>query len=236
MGAVFGGNCLLFFALALSTAARADVPRTSHLEATETAITKGATQAALCSEAAERIRSTFYKACLNGLLLSFVCTDEEDPARSACTRHCEAQCEFASVEGADRPVGTTVTTVERMNLDVAFAFDSARLRLDATTVSSLHVLAIKLRRLPERRVRIEGHTDNVGTAEYNRDLSLRRANAVKAYLIDREGIGPARIETVGYGFSRPLAPNASAQGRARNRRMEAEFEGAEVRVRALTSG
>lgn len=72
---------------------------------------------------------------------------------------------------------------------------------------------------PERKVLIEGHTDNVGSATYNIDLSLRRAQAVKDALIQK-GIQSDRIVPKGYGEMYPVAPNSDAAGRQRNRRVE----------------
>jgi outer membrane protein OmpA-like peptidoglycan-associated protein len=72
---------------------------------------------------------------------------------------------------------------------------------------------------PEVRFEISGHTDNRGTAEHNRDLSQRRAQAVVDYLI-KKGIAADRLQSAGYGFDRPLAENTTAAGRAKNRRTE----------------
>jgi len=69
------------------------------------------------------------------------------------------------------------------------------------------------------RIRIEGHTDSQGSARYNQRLSQKRANAVMNYLISK-GIVPSRLEAVGFGESRPIAPNDSEEGRAKNRRVE----------------
>ena len=75
--------------------------------------------------------------------------------------------------------------------------------------------------VPSSRIRIAGHTDNVGNARANRRLSERRAQAVRDYLISR-GIEDSRIEAVGYGAQRPVASNDTEEGRAQNRRIEAE--------------
>ncbi|MBS1903213.1 MAG: OmpA family protein [Bacteroidetes bacterium] len=72
---------------------------------------------------------------------------------------------------------------------------------------------------PKMRVEIAGYTDNVGSDAVNRDLSLRRANAVRKYLIDH-GIEPGRIIAKGYGAENPIAPNDTDEGRASNRRVE----------------
>lgn len=71
------------------------------------------------------------------------------------------------------------------------------------------------------RATIEGHTDSVGTEEYNQGLSERRANAVRNVLINRYGIAASRLNAVGFGESRPIGNNSTAAGRELNRRIEA---------------
>ncbi len=72
---------------------------------------------------------------------------------------------------------------------------------------------------PTIDVEIHGHTDNIGKASYNLKLSQARANSVKQWLVDK-GVDPARIGTKGFGFVRPIAPNDTEEGRAKNRRIE----------------
>ncbi|HSP58368.1 MAG TPA: OmpA family protein [Halomonas sp.] len=104
-----------------------------------------------------------------------------------------------------------------LSSDVTFAFDSDELRSGAE--SELNQVARTLRDNPEARVVVEGHTDSVGTAEYNRDLSQRRAESVSMYL-QSQGIAGNRLRTVGYGEDRPVASNDTDSGRAQNRRVE----------------
>ncbi len=66
---------------------------------------------------------------------------------------------------------------------------------------------------------VMGHTDSDGSAEYNQDLSERRAYAVASYL-NNHGVAASRISTIAYGESRPIASNATPQGKAQNRRVE----------------
>jgi outer membrane protein OmpA-like peptidoglycan-associated protein len=70
------------------------------------------------------------------------------------------------------------------------------------------------------RIEIGGHTDNIGSMVFNRQLSLARAESVKRYMIAHGAIEPDRIGTQGYGFARPAAPNDSEEGRKQNRRTE----------------
>jgi peptidoglycan-associated lipoprotein len=99
--------------------------------------------------------------------------------------------------------------------DVYFDFDRYSLRPEATRVLDEAVNA--LREDPTLRVTIEGHTCNIGTAEYNLALGDRRANAVRAYLIGR-GVTADRLQTVSYGEERPKYDNAREETRRLNRR------------------
>jgi outer membrane protein OmpA-like peptidoglycan-associated protein len=92
--------------------------------------------------------------------------------------------------------------------------------IEEVSFQLLDSVARVLQEHPEiERIRIEGHTDSRGSAEYNRDLSQRRANAVRTYLADK-GVAAERLEAVGVGEDRPIASNGSASGRAANRRVE----------------
>ena len=73
--------------------------------------------------------------------------------------------------------------------------------------------------LTESNIIIEGHTDDVGSAEFNQKLSEQRAHAVMKYLIER-GVAANRLKSVGYGLTKPVADNKTEDGRARNRRVE----------------
>ena len=99
--------------------------------------------------------------------------------------------------------------------DVHFDFDRFNLRPDAIKI--LDDAVTKLMAQGDVRVTIEGHTDSIGTVEYNLALGERRANSVRDYLVQR-GIQNMRLMTVSYGEERPIADNATAQGRAMNRR------------------
>ena len=100
---------------------------------------------------------------------------------------------------------------------VTFQSSSARLLPEST--AKLDQLALALRANAEAVVELRGHTDSVGASEVNRDLSQRRAMAVRDALIQR-GIEPRRVNAVGYGEDFPIAGNDTAEGRARNRRVE----------------
>jgi OmpA-OmpF porin, OOP family len=100
---------------------------------------------------------------------------------------------------------------------IEFDFDKSDIRPDSAVV--LDVAVERLRECPDLRVRIEGHTDWIGTEQYNVGLSLRRAEAVKRYFLGK-GIAADRLRTEGFGESRPIASNETREGRQRNRRVE----------------
>lgn len=101
--------------------------------------------------------------------------------------------------------------------DVLFAFDSDV--FDASSDVMLDDIAAFLLRHRNMIVEVGGHTDNVGSEEYNVDLSLRRAESVKRALMQR-GVSAIRIKTAGYGSSKPLKDNDTEENRAANRRIE----------------
>ncbi len=101
--------------------------------------------------------------------------------------------------------------------DVLFALNQAELTAGATR--TIDKLAQFLKNHPDRTVKIEGHTDNTGSDQYNQYLSEQRALAVKTALLQR-GISADRMTTRGYGEQNPIAPNDTALGRQQNRRVE----------------
>ncbi len=101
--------------------------------------------------------------------------------------------------------------------DVMFEVDSAQLRAGAE--QRLQPLVNYLSAMPNTTIRIEGHTDSTGGEEYNNRLSRERAQSVASALV-AQGISGNRIQTVGYGFSKPIASNNTVSGREQNRRVE----------------
>ncbi|WP_181069410.1 OmpA family protein [Stutzerimonas azotifigens] len=110
----------------------------------------------------------------------------------------------------------------RVELDVKFDFDRAQVRSES--YGDIQNLADFMKQYPQTSTVVEGHTDSVGTDAYNQRLSERRANAVRDVLVNQYGVEGNRVNSVGYGESRPVADNATEEGRAINRRVEAEVE------------
>lgn len=104
--------------------------------------------------------------------------------------------------------------------NILFDYDRAVLKKEA--FPELQKIADVLRSEPGLMVEIRGHTDDQGGGEYNLRLSQNRADAVRSYLL-RQGIAPARVVARGYGTNMPIADNATDEGRALNRRVEARL-------------
>ena len=101
---------------------------------------------------------------------------------------------------------------------IYFDFASDKIKPESEPV--LREIADALNHNPTWKLRVEGHTDNIGGDEYNLDLSQRRAEAVKSALVNRYHIAAARLTPKGFGATRPKEPNDTLAGRARNRRVE----------------
>ena len=109
----------------------------------------------------------------------------------------------------------------QMKGDILFDTGSAALKPEA--IDQIGKVGDILAKYSDDRVRIEGHTDSVGSTSSNEALSLRRADAVKAVLTGR-GVQEKQITALGMGESRPIADNGSADGRAKNRRVELHID------------
>lgn len=145
----------------------------------------------------------------------------------------EAVTEAASGVGFDATpgvvllqVGPTEEEVEELQenlndlvLDQVVEFEVKSFDLTAAGRALLDEVAAALEGAPEVRVLVEGHTDDRGSESENQTLSERRAEAVVAYLVSK-GLAAERFDTIGYGESQPIESNNTADGRARNRRIE----------------
>ncbi len=122
----------------------------------------------------------------------------------------------------EEPVAPEPMEVVRVELDVKFDFDKAQVKPES--YGDIKALADFMKQYPSTTTVVEGHTDSVGSDAYNQKLSERRANAVRDVLVKQYGVEGNRVDAVGYGETRPVADNATAEGRAINRRVEAGVE------------
>jgi OmpA-OmpF porin, OOP family len=123
---------------------------------------------------------------------------------------------------APPPPPSTLETTGSVTLDIEF--DTAKWDVKPRYNDEIKQVADFMKAHPEAKVVIEGHTDSVGSGASNIKLSQRRADSVKAYLVNKFGVESNRLRAVGYGPDRPIAGNDNAEGRQKNRRVEAVVE------------
>ncbi|MBD8566043.1 OmpA family protein [Oxalobacteraceae sp. CFBP 8763] len=140
------------------------------------------------------------------------------PAPAPVAAPQEVQPVAPIVEAAPQPVSEKVSFAA----EALFDFDRALVKPEGK--AALDDLMRKLQGMDTEVMIAVGHTDSVGSDAYNQKLSLRRADAVKAYLVSK-GLDQARLYTEGKGETQPIADNATAEGRARNRRVVIEVVG-----------
>lgn len=147
----------------------------------------------------------------------------EQQAREATLRAQTLEQELADLKAKKTDRGVVLTLGDVL-------FDTGQATLKPGAYRTIDRLAITLKEAPGRKVLIEGHTDNVGSDELNMRLSEERAESVQAALLDR-GVMSDQITTVGMGKDSPIASNADAGGRQRNRRVEMIFQEDPTRTR-----
>lgn len=133
-------------------------------------------------------------------------------AEAAKAKVAKLQSQLAELEAKQTERGMVLTLGDVL-------FDTGRAELKSGAFSTIDRLSVFMRENPERTLSIEGYTDAVGSDTYNLNLSQRRADAVRAALAYR-GIDGGRISAKGFGKANPVASNATAEGRQRNRRVE----------------
>lgn len=148
-------------------------------------------------------------------------------ARTAEERAKALERELADLKGKKTDRGVVVTMGDVL-------FDTGKATLKPGAYATIDRLATVLKEDTARKVMIEGHTDSVGSDEYNQSLSERRAASVQAALFER-GVEASQISTVGKGESTPVASNDNAAGRQQNRRVELVFQDDRSKVASDTN-
>lgn len=156
-------------------------------------------------------------AALGGALGYFFCREKEVPAKPVAVAPAPAPKPVAPPPPPPPPAapaaGTMLVSLEGTNFD----FNKATLRPEA--IAKLDHAATVMTDNAGIKVNVEGHTDSVGSDAYNQSLSERRTKSVVDYLVGK-GIDGSRLMGAGYGESRPVATNDTAEGRAQNRRVD----------------
>ena len=113
---------------------------------------------------------------------------------------------------------------EKVTITLNVEFDTNKAIVKDKYYDDIKRVVDFMKEFPDTTAEIGGHTDSVASDAYNQKLSERRANSVRQYIIDKFGIDGSRLTAVGYGESKPIADNSTAEGRQKNRRVEAVME------------
>lgn len=147
----------------------------------------------------------------------------KEKENSAAERAARVDAEKKAQDAMDALAKTLAVKSEARGTVITLAgglvFATGRAVILPGAQSQLNQVADALKSQAEHHFSVEGHTDNQGTDKINDELSLRRANAVREYLVVR-GVAPTAISATGFGSSRPIGDNKTAEGRAMNRRVE----------------
>jgi outer membrane protein OmpA-like peptidoglycan-associated protein len=173
-------------------------------------VTTAETKAAVAQEKAEAAREVAEQAEEEAVLAQEKAANEQQKATA--DRVMELEKELAEFKAQETERGLVLVLG-----DVQFAPNHETLTAEA--MRKLYPLVTILKEQPKRPIRIEGHTDNSGEKSYNLDLSQRRADAVRDFLIEN-GIRAERITARGEGEEKAVAPNTTTEGRRENRRVE----------------
>jgi len=114
--------------------------------------------------------------------------------------------------------------LEKGRVTLAVEFDTGKSVVKPKYYDAIRGVAVYMKKHPDANVVIEGHTDNVGGEKYNLNLSQKRAEAVKNILVTKFNIDQSRLTAKGFGQSKPIASNATKEGKQKNRRVEAAVE------------
>jgi OOP family OmpA-OmpF porin len=114
--------------------------------------------------------------------------------------------------------------VEKGRAKLLVEFDFNKAVVKPKYLKEIEKLTDVMKKYPDMQIVVEGHTDNVGSKQYNEKLSQKRAEAIKETMAKQFKIGSTRIKAIGYGFAKPVASNKTKEGRQQNRRVEAAVE------------
>lgn len=161
-------------------------------------------------------------ACPNeaGLAKFDGCPDTDGDGIADKDDKCPNEAGIAELQGCPRPAAPTVKEQEQLNAYAkTILFETNKSDIKAQSAETLSDIIAILKKYPESKFAIEGHTDSSGSDAYNLKLSNERANSVLRYLVNG-GIATERLSAKGFGESNPIADNKTAAGRQQNRRTE----------------
>jgi len=149
------------------------------------------------------------------------CVRTSSWSKETATKECDPELFPEVVEAPPAPAAPPVPVYTKHTLSATALFDFDKAVLKPEGKKSIHDIDTDIQSSKSKviDIKVVGYTDSIGTEAYNEQLSVRRANAVKDYMVS-EGVDPGIIDVNGMGEADPVASNATAAGRAQNRRVE----------------
>lgn len=149
------------------------------------------------------------------------CVRTSEWSKETATKECNPELFPEVVEAPPAPAAPPVPVYTKHTLSATALFDFDKAVLKPEGKKSIHDIDTDIQSSQSKviDIKVVGYTDSIGTEAYNEQLSVRRANAVKDYMVS-EGVDPGIIDVKGMGEADPVASNATAAGRAQNRRVE----------------
>ena len=148
---------------------------------------------------------------------------ESEKSNQTCAEGAEQVFAFKKTDAAAAAsVSKEILDKGRVRIDIEFDYNKYDVKPKYR--QELKKIGDVMAANPELKIVIEGHTDNVGGKGYNMNLSARRAESVRTYIIEQFGVKKTNLAAKGYGMSKPIASNKTAAGRQKNRRVEAAVE------------
>lgn len=169
---------------------------------------------------------------LLGLMVSVIaCTSTQKGFNEISIQESEPQYVLEDVKKEEKPLEDIIVFNEEgvvikkdgknlvlsMPVEILFDFDSSKIK--ESVKESLNTLSKALAENKDIKLKIDGHTDYIGTDQYNLTLSIKRADSIRKYLVER-GVLASNVSIEGYGKQHPIANNSTEEGRAKNRRVE----------------
>jgi outer membrane protein OmpA-like peptidoglycan-associated protein len=153
----------------------------------------------------------------------------EKPIDVPLSQHGEVEKEVNPVKETglaleQTPVPKAEPVAEKVSLTLKVQFDTGKANIKAKYHNDIKRIAAFMSEYPSTSTVIKGHTDTVGKEVVNVKLSWRRADNIRAYLVEKFGIDRSRIKVIGYDYQKPIASNKTAEGRQQNRRGETQIE------------
>lgn len=173
------------------------------------------------------VRSGFGICVTTGYFNQSLATEECDPSLRKPPAPVAAPAPAVAPAPAPAAIPVVVPAPQNVSYKADSFFDFDKTAVKPEGQAALRKMLQEAQGATIEQIRVEGHTCSTGPEKYNMGLSVRRAEAVKEFLV-KEGVAADKVVTEGFGETQPVAPNTTREGRSQNRRVEVQFVGSRV--------